>query len=426
MELENGSFLSKVLTPWALCLILLSCLSYSEAYDSLDPNGNITIKWDFMSWTPDGYVAVVTMYNYQQCRHIQPPGWQLSWTWAKKEVIWSMEGALVTEQGDCSEFKGNVPHSCKRDPTVVDLLPGTPYNMQIANCCKAGAISTINQDPANAASSFQLSVGHAGNTKKTVTVPKNFILKAPGPGYTCGPAKLVESTKLVNGRRTTEALMTWSLTCTYSQFLAQKVPSCCVSLSSFYNDTVVDCPTCSCGCQNSNTKHRNCVKGDSPHLRSILNGPGKYSYTPLVQCTSHMCPIRVHWHVMLNNKDYWRVKITITNLNYRMNYTQWNLAVQHPNFDNLATLVDLNYKSLMPYGAGINDIAMLWGVKNNDLLMTAGSYGNVQAELLFRKDSNTFISEKGWEFPRRVYFNGDNCVMPPPDAYPWVPNEELL
>ncbi|MFW8292605.1 hypothetical protein ACOIC7_28970, partial [Klebsiella pneumoniae] len=23
---------------------------------------------------------------------------------------------------------------CKKDPTVVDLLPGTPYNMQIANC----------------------------------------------------------------------------------------------------------------------------------------------------------------------------------------------------------------------------------------------------------------------------------------------------
>jgi hypothetical protein len=21
-----------------------------------------------------------------------------------------------------------------------------------------------------------------------------------------------------------------------------------------------------------------------------------------------------------------------------------------------------------------------------------------------------------------VYFNGDNCVMPPPDAYPWLPN----
>ena len=31
----------------------------SEAYDPLDPAGNITIKWDVMSWTPDGYVVSV-------------------------------------------------------------------------------------------------------------------------------------------------------------------------------------------------------------------------------------------------------------------------------------------------------------------------------------------------------------------------------
>lgn len=29
----------------------------AEAYDALDPTGNITIKWDIMSWTPDGYVV---------------------------------------------------------------------------------------------------------------------------------------------------------------------------------------------------------------------------------------------------------------------------------------------------------------------------------------------------------------------------------
>lgn len=28
-----------------------------EAYDALDPNGNVTIKWDVISWTPDGYVV---------------------------------------------------------------------------------------------------------------------------------------------------------------------------------------------------------------------------------------------------------------------------------------------------------------------------------------------------------------------------------
>lgn len=32
-------------------------MNVSAAYDPLDPNGNITIKWDVMSWTPDGYVV---------------------------------------------------------------------------------------------------------------------------------------------------------------------------------------------------------------------------------------------------------------------------------------------------------------------------------------------------------------------------------
>ena len=66
---------------------------------------------------------------------------------------------------------------------------------------------------------------------------------------------------------------------------------------------------------------------------------------------------------------------------------------------------------------------MLWGVEfYNDLLMQAGPVGNVQSELLFQKDKSTFTFDKGWAFPRRIYFNGDNCVMPPPDAYPYLPN----
>ncbi|XP_057953249.1 COBRA-like protein 1 [Malania oleifera] len=408
----------------ALLLFLLSCSCFTstEAYDALDPNGNITIKWDIMSWTPDGYLAVVTMYNFQQYRHIQSPGWSLQWTWAKKEVIWNMVGGQTTEQGDCSRFKSSIPHCCKKNPTVVDLLPGTPYNQQIANCCKGGVISSWVQDPPNAISAFQISVGSAGTTNKTVKLPKNFTLSAPGPGYTCGPAKIVRPSKFVSqdGRRVTQALMTWNVTCTYSQFLSQKTPTCCVSLSSFYNDTIVPCPTCTCGCQNNITQPGSCVEAGSPYLASVVSS-GKNSYTPLVQCTNHMCPIRVHWHVKLNYKEYWRVKVTITNFNYRMNYSQWNLVVQHPNFDNLTEIFSFNYKPLTPYGT-INDTAMLWGVKfYNDLLMQAGTLGNVQSELLFRKD-NTFTFDKGWGFPRRIYFNGDNCVMPPPDAYPWLPN----
>jgi len=208
-------------SSFAVLLVLLafsSTFTSAEAYDALHPTGNITIKWDVMGWTPDGYVAVVTMYNFQQYRHIEAPGWTLGWTWAKKEVIWSMVGAQTTDQGDCRRFKGNIPHSCRKDPTVVDLLPGTPYNQQVANCCKGGVLNPWE------ASSFQASVGDAGTTNKTVRLPKNFTLRAPGPGYTCGPAKIVRPSKFLTAdkRRVTQALMTWNLTCTYSRFLAQK------------------------------------------------------------------------------------------------------------------------------------------------------------------------------------------------------------
>ncbi|CAK9164441.1 unnamed protein product [Ilex paraguariensis] len=365
------------------------------------------------------------MYNFQQYRHIQAPGWSLGWTWAEKELIWNMIGSQTTEQGDCSRFKGNIPHCCKKDPTVVDLLPGTPYNQQVANCCKGGVLNSWGQDPANAASSFQLSVGAAGTTNKTVRVPRNFTLKTPGPGYTCGPTKVSKPSTFFSqdGRRVTQAMMTWNVICTYSQFLDQKAPTCCVSLSSFYNDTIVPCPTCTCGCQNNSTQPGNCVDPNPPYLPSIFSSPAKNSYAPLVKCTSHMCPIRIHWHVKLNSKEYWQVQVTITNFNYRMNYTQWNLVVQHPNFDNLTQFFGFNYKPLTPY-ASINDTAMLWGIKfYNDVLMQAGplGLGNVQLELLFRKDKSTFTFEKGWAFPRRIYFNGDNCGMPPPDAYPYLP-----
>ena len=146
--------------------------------------------------------AVVTMYKFQQYRHIEAPGWTLGWTWAKKEVIWIMFGAQTTYQGDCSRFKGNIPHCCRKDPTVVDLLPGTPYSQQIANCCKGGVLNSWE------ASSFQVSVGDAGTTNKTVRLPKNFTLRAPGHGYTCGPAKIVRPSKFLTAdkRRVTQAL----------------------------------------------------------------------------------------------------------------------------------------------------------------------------------------------------------------------------
>lgn len=132
-----------------------------------------------------------------------------------------MVGAQTTEQGDCSKFKGNVPHCCKRNPTVVDLLPGVPYNQQIANCCKGGVVASWGQDPSSAVSSFQVSVGLAGTSNKTVKLPTNFTLLGPGPGYTCGPAKIVPSTVYLtpDRRRKTQALSEHFTSCKVENIL---------------------------------------------------------------------------------------------------------------------------------------------------------------------------------------------------------------
>lgn len=156
--------------------------------------------------------GIVTIYNFQKHRSIGAPGWKVGWTWARKEVIWSMIGAQVTNQGDCSKFKGNVPHSCKKNPTIIDLKPGTPYNQQIGDCCRGGVLDSWSgkDDSRRSKSAFQIAVGVSvtGTTNKTVKMPKMFIFKAPGGGYSCGPAKIVRPTRFYTAdrRRVTQAI----------------------------------------------------------------------------------------------------------------------------------------------------------------------------------------------------------------------------
>ncbi|KAG9443289.1 hypothetical protein H6P81_014629 [Aristolochia fimbriata] len=400
------------------------CCIRSDAYDTMDPHGNITIKWDVMEWHDDRYTAVVTIYNYQLYRHIDSPGWRYEWAWPGKEVIWNMWGAEATEQGNCSEYRApNIPHSCEKRPVIVDLLPGVPYNQQVKNCCKGGVLSTLTQDPTSSAATFQLDVGTsaaAANSTDTSVLPQNHTLGVPG--YTCGPAFFVPPTRFTSdGRRFTRAVKTWNVTCMYSQYLASPAPKCCVSLSSFYNTSIVQCPICSCGCRKSpSTGH--CVKDE--HFPSLIQMPNERAALtkPAVLCTNHMCPIRVHWHVKLSYTTHWRVKVTITNFNYLQNYSEWNLVIQHPNLQSVNQVFSFNYSPLNQYGPN-NDTGMFWGIKYyNDMLLQAGKLGNVQTEILLKKDPGLFTFNEGWAFPRRISFNGDECVMPPPDDFPRLPN----
>ncbi|KAG5391720.1 hypothetical protein IGI04_021683 [Brassica rapa subsp. trilocularis] len=405
---------------YAVTIILFTISSTSHGYDPLDPFGKITIKWDLLLSSPGHHTVQVKLENMQEYRHIDKPGWKLSWHWESKQVIWDMRGAETTEQGNCSAFasSGTLPHCCLRRPTIVDLLPGSPFNSQVSNCCRGGVLTSMSQDHTNHVSVFHMTIGSFPDDSGEFTMPSNFDIGVPG--YSCDNATSVAPTKYSTdkGRRKTQALAaTWEAVCVYSQFRSSQTPKCCVSLSAFYYRNIVPCPTCSCGCSSSH-----CVKpGEMPPYLEQKHDPDE-EVSPVVECTKHMCPIHIHWHVKVNYREYWRVKITATNLNTMKNYTDWNLVVLHPNLKSVEQVFSFNYKSLTPYHNGINDTGMFWGVKfYNDVLLQAGKIGNVQTELLLKKDMGNFSFREGWAFPRRILFNGDECVMPSPDDYPRLP-----
>ncbi|KAL7119597.1 hypothetical protein ACP275_02G072200 [Erythranthe tilingii] len=139
-----------------------------------------------------------------------------------------------------------------------------------------------------------------------------------------------------------------------------------------------------------------------------------------------MCPIKVHWHVRQIYTEYWRVKITITNFNHATNYSGWNLVALHPNLDQITQVFNFNYKPLGIYG-DLNDTGIFYGIKHyNDILLQSRQNGNVQTELLMHKDGGKkFSFNGGWTFPRKISFNGEDCLMPLPDEYPRLPNKAV-
>ncbi|XP_057510817.1 COBRA-like protein 1 [Actinidia eriantha] len=391
-------------------------------YDPLDPNGNITVTFDIIHWRDDGYEARVTIQNFYQYRHVDKPGWKLGWTWSRNEVIWSMSGAFATQQGNCSAFMSQIPHSCKKDPVILDLTPDAAPENRSSDCCRGGVIAAWAVDPSNSFSSFNIIVGNLESNSHGFA-PLNLTLEAPGPGYTCGQLGDADPTisSVIGGQREEQVLRTWKSTCTYSSYLANKLPVCCVSLSTFYNPTITSCPNCSCGCRAADQTTESCIREGNLVTQKDFSG---LTNPDIVKCTHHMCPLRVHWHLKNNYQDHWRVKLTISNYNYRRNYSDWNVLVQHPGFSQSATTYSFN-STLLPAVGITDEVALFWGLDfyNSELLNAdEKQLGSVTSDILLEKDSKTFTLSNGWAFPRRIYFNGENCEMPPPDIFPMLPN----
>ncbi|KAF9676115.1 hypothetical protein SADUNF_Sadunf09G0104700 [Salix dunnii] len=160
----------------------------------------------------------------------------------------------------------------------------------------------------------------------TVYPPANLTISAPDLGYNCGLVveRICWNYVNVGFDRVSSDIEVISdsieINMHYSTFLARKTP-CCVSLLTFRDPKI----TCCVSLDTTHLSLWNSSEGDSLPLSDVEN-------LDTGQCTNQMYPVIVHWHKKNNLIYHRRVKMKISNYNYKRNYSDWEVLVQHSGF----------------------------------------------------------------------------------------------
>ncbi|XP_006658992.2 COBRA-like protein 7 [Oryza brachyantha] len=407
--------------------------------------GDLVITYDVLQADDTNYLAQVTLENDALLGRLD--GWQLSWEWLRGEFIGSMRGAYPrhVDARDCvygaqgSYYKGldfSKVLSCDRRPAVFDLPPSSRDDNdmgRVNHCCRNGTMLPKSVDAVQSKSAFQMVVykmpPDLNRTK--LYAPTNFNISGASPlnpEYACGQPVRVSPTELPDPSglaSTTLALATWQVVCNMTTS-PSKTPSCCVTFSAFYNESVIPCRTCACGCPAAS-----CSKTEPSMLlppyallmpferraREAVKWAGeKRLGVPWPMPCGDNCGVSINWHVATDYAGGWSARATLFNWE-EADVAEWFMAVEMEEegfefeqaFTFNATAVGNSSMILM---RGLEGLQYLKGESN----MSGGDYpvaGKLQSVLLFSKKQKRRRSIIGGEgFPSRVLFNGHECAMP--------------
>ncbi|KAG8480873.1 hypothetical protein CXB51_025581 [Gossypium anomalum] len=296
----------------------------------------------------DGFICPKASMQGYYLKH-NPLGrldnWKLSFDWMRDEFIYTMKGAYpyVVDSSDCV-FGTQGQHytdldfanvlNCERRPTIIDLPPTKANDTTlglIPNCCRNGTILPPSMDPSKSSSVFQMQVFKMPPdlNRSELSPPQNWKINGTlNPDYKCGPPVRVSPSQFPDPSglpSNTTAVASWQVVCNITQPKGAS-PKCCVSFSSYYNDSVVPCRTCACGCP-SNTA-RTC----STTAPAVLLPPEALLFpfenrTAMAQAWADLkhrtvpnpmpcgdnCGVSINWHVLTDYSRGWSARITIFN-----------------------------------------------------------------------------------------------------------------
>ncbi|KAK3020564.1 hypothetical protein RJ639_046914 [Escallonia herrerae] len=411
--------------------------------------GDLSIMYDVISVYETRYLAQVTISNQNPIGRLD--NWQLSWDWMREEFINTMRGAYpyVLDKNDClfggqGEFYKDLDFSrvlnCQRRPTIIDLPVARTNDTNlglIPFCCRNGTILPPSMDRSKSKSVFQMEVYKMPPdlNRTQFFPPQNLKINGTfSPDYQCGPPVRVSPSMFPDPSglpSESAAVASWQVVCNIT-VVKSEPPKCCVSFSAFYNDYVVPCNTCACGCLPNPSNV--CSATDSALLlpsESLLvpfenrtekaiafNELKKRAIPNPLPCGDN-CGISINWHLLADYRDGWSARMTLFNWGEN-DFEDWFAAVELDKaFPGFEKVYSFNGSAL----GGSNNTIYMQGLKDfNYLVRERDGHnpkkdprlpGTQQSVISFKKKPTPGIKVvSGDGFPTKVYFNGEECSLP--------------
>ncbi|KAH7573506.1 hypothetical protein ACOSP7_007228 [Xanthoceras sorbifolium] len=411
--------------------------------------GDLTIMYDVIRTYDSNYWAEVEIANHNPLGRLDY--WKLSWDWMHDEFIFSMKGAYTyaADASDCiygvqGTYYRDLDFSnvlnCERRPTIVDL-PLTKANDTtlglIPFCCRNGTILPPSMDPSKSTSVFQIQVFKMppNLNRSELAPPQNWKINGTlNPSYQCGPPVRVSPSQFPDPSglpSNKTAFASWQVVCNITKPKGAS-PKCCVSFSSYYNDSVVPCQTCACGCPSN--VDRTCSTSSPAVLlppqallvpfenrSNLTKAWAGIKHIPLpdpMPCGDN-CGVSINWHLYTDYTRGWSARMTIFNWDETA-FPDWFAAVQ---LNKAAPGFEAAYSFNGSVLSGDKNTILMQGLPGLNYIVpeTDGANpekdprvpGKQQSVISFKKRDTPGINVVGGDgFPTKVFFNGEECSLP--------------
>ncbi|RLN33828.1 hypothetical protein C2845_PM03G17030 [Panicum miliaceum] len=211
---------------------------------------------------------------------------------------------------------------------------------------------------------------------------------------------------------------------------SSKPPRCCVSFSASYNESVIPCRTCACGCP-ARSKQQAACSTTTPSMllppyallmpferrakEALSWAEEKRLSVPNPMPCGDSCGVSINWHVATDFDGGWSARLTLFSWGDEDMHEWFTAIVMDKAYDGFEQAYSFNATAV-----GNSTIFIKAREGFNFLLretnMSGVDYpvpGKLQSVLSFTKKTTPGIDiVAGDGFPSKVFFNGDECAMP--------------